>query len=179
MQIKLAKTAGFCFGVNRAVRMLYDKVEHGEKVCTLGPIIHNSQLVSDLESRGVKTIDSVNECPAGYEIVVRTHGVEKKVVDLIEESKIEYTDATCPFVLKIHKIVREQDENVTVLIAGDETHPEVMGIRSYCKGESYVFRNSEELEKIIKSENISQDEQLICVSQTTFSLKNGKSARKL
>lgn len=84
MQIKLAKTAGFCFGVNRAVELLYDKVEAGEQVCTLGPIIHNAQLVGDLAERGVKIIDRVEDCPPGYQIVVRTHGVDKCVVEEME-----------------------------------------------------------------------------------------------
>ena len=105
MQIKLAKTAGFCFGVNRAVELLYDKVEAGERVCTLGPIIHNAQLVGDLAERGVKIIDRVEDCPPGYQIVVRTHGVDKCVVEEMEARHLPFTDATCPFVLKIHRIV--------------------------------------------------------------------------
>ena len=105
MQIKLAKTAGFCFGVNRAVELLYDKVEAGEQVCTLGPIIHNAQLVGDLAERGDKIIDRVEDCPPGYQIVVRTHGVDKCVVEEMEARHLPFTDDTCPFVLKIHRIV--------------------------------------------------------------------------
>ena len=146
MQIKLAKTAGFCFGVDRAVKLLYDKVEQGERVCTLGPIIHNSQLVADLEQRGVQIIDRVEDCPDDYQIVVRTHGVEKAVIDSMERGHLRYTDATCPFVLKIHRIVKEQPPETVVLIAGDEKHPEVLGIRSYCKGKSFVFKNEAELQ---------------------------------
>ena len=119
MQIKLAKTAGFCFGVNRAVELLYDKVEAGEQVCTLGPIIHNAQLVGDLAERGVKIIDQVEDCPPGYQIVVRTHGVDKCVVEEMEARHLPFTDATCPFVLKIHRIVGSQSPDTTVLIAGD------------------------------------------------------------
>ena len=84
MQIKLAETAGFCFGVDRAVNLVYELLQNGEKVCTLGPIIHNQQLVDDLSARGVKTITSPDECENGYKIVVRTHGVEKSVIDDIE-----------------------------------------------------------------------------------------------
>ena len=112
MQIKLAKTAGFCFGVNRAVELLYDKVEAGERVCTLGPIIHNAQLVGDLAERGVKIIDRVEDCPPGYQIVVRTHGVDKCVVEEMEARHLPFTDATCPFVLKIHRIVGSQSKIV-------------------------------------------------------------------
>lgn len=179
MQIKLAKTAGFCFGVDRAVKLLYDKVAQGQKVCTLGPIIHNSQLVADLAQRGVQIIDSTAQCPLDYQIVVRTHGVEKEVIDEMEQMGLPYTDATCPFVLKIHRIVKEQSPDTTVLIAGDETHPEVRGIRSYCKGKSFVFKNAEELQKCIECESLSQAEHLICVSQTTFSLKEWKKCEKI
>ena len=96
MQIKLAKTAGFCFGVNRAVELLYDKVEAGEQVCTLGPIIHNAQLVGDLAERGVKIIDRVEDCPPGYQIVVRTHGVDKCVVEEMEARHLPFTECYMP-----------------------------------------------------------------------------------
>ena len=144
MQVNLAKTAGFCFGVDRAVNLVYDLLQKGEKVCTLGPIIHNQQLVDDLKSKGVKIIDDVCDCPKGYTVVIRTHGVEKEVIDKAEGSNINFINATCPFVLKIHKIVSEQPDGTVTLIAGDENHPEVLGIRSYCKGESFVFKNEYE-----------------------------------
>lgn len=178
MQIKLAKTAGFCFGVDRAVNLVYELVQNGEKVCTLGPIIHNQQLVDDLSARGVKTIASPNECEDGYKIVVRTHGVEKSVIDDIENRNIPYVNATCPFVLKIHKIVEKQNDDTITLIAGDVNHPEVKGIRSFCKGESFVFKNEEELQNIIDSGKISEDNDVICVSQTTFSLEEWKKCKK-
>lgn len=178
-EIKLAKTAGFCFGVDRAVNLVYDLVDKGEKVCTLGPIIHNSQLVSDLESKGVKIIDDISQCPDGYTVVIRTHGVEKSVIDAATNKRIEFINATCPFVLKIHKIVSEQEEGTVTLIAGDENHPEVMGIRSYCKGESYVFKNQQELEKILGEHNLCEEKSLICVSQTTFSLNEWKKCEKI
>ncbi len=176
--IILAKTAGFCFGVDRAVNLVYELVEKGERVCTLGPIIHNAQLVSDLESKGVKIIENVDDAPEGYTIVVRTHGVEKQVLDKIDDKGFHYVNATCPFVTKIHNIVKKQSEDTVVLIAGDKNHPEVMGIRSYCKGDSYVFKNEEELENIIKNNNLSQKNDIICVAQTTFSLKELKKCRK-
>ena len=177
--IKLAKTAGFCFGVDRAVNLVYDLVEKGNKVCTLGPIIHNSQLVADLEAKGVKIIDDISDCPDGYTVVIRTHGVEKKVRDAAKISGVSYVDATCPFVSKIHRIVTNQDADTITLIAGDENHPEVMGIRSYCKGESYVFKNQQELEKILADNHLCEENSLICVSQTTFSLKEWKKCEKI
>ncbi|MCD7797395.1 MAG: 4-hydroxy-3-methylbut-2-enyl diphosphate reductase [Clostridiales bacterium] len=177
--IKLAESAGFCFGVNRAVNLVYELVEKDEKVCTLGPIIHNNQLVNDLESKGVKIIDDVGECPDGYKVIIRTHGVEKSVIDKAQSMGVDYINATCPFVLKIHKIVSEQPRGTVTLIAGDENHPEVKGIRSYCRGESFVFKNSEELKKILEENQLSEEKSPICVSQTTFSLKEWKKCEKI
>ena len=179
MQVNLAKTAGFCFGVDRAVNLVYDLLQKGEKVCTLGPIIHNQQLVDDLKSKGVKIIDDVCDCPKGYTVVIRTHGVEKEVIDKAEDSNINFINATCPFVLKIHKIVSEQPDGTVTLIAGDENHPEVLGIRSYCKGESFVFKNEDELQIILENLQNSAEKSVICVSQTTFSLKEWKKCEKI
>ena len=178
-QIILAKTAGFCFGVDRAVNLVYDLVNEGKKVCTLGPIIHNAQLVADLESKGVKIIDDISEAPQGYTVVVRTHGVEKNVLDELENKNIDFVNATCPFVTKIHNIVKKQDENTVVLIAGDKNHPEVLGIKSYCKGPSFVFKDENELEKIIQDNDIGQKNSVICVAQTTFSLNEQKKCKKI
>lgn len=178
-QIILAKTAGFCFGVDRAVNLVYELVGEGKKVCTLGPIIHNAQLVADLESKGVKIIDDISQAPQGYTVVVRTHGVEKSVLDELESKGIDYVNATCPFVTKIHNIVKKQDENTVVLIAGDKNHPEVLGIKSYCKGDSYVFKNKEELTEIIQKYEIAQKNDVICVAQTTFSLNEQKKCKKI
>ena len=178
-QIILAKTAGFCFGVDRAVNLVYELVGEGKKVCTLGPIIHNAQLVADLESKGVKIIDDISQAPQGYTVVVRTHGVEKSVLDELESKGVDYVNATCPFVTKIHNIVKKQDENTVVLIAGDKNHPEVLGIKSYCKGDSYVFKDEEELTEIIQKYEIAQKNDVICVAQTTFSLNEQKKCKKI
>lgn len=178
-KIILAETAGFCFGVDRAVNLVYSLVNDGKKVCTLGPIIHNAQLVGDLEQLGVKIIDSIDECPDGYMVVVRTHGVEKSVIDDIENKNIDYVDATCPFVKKIHRIVKKFDSSVPVLVAGDVNHPEVIGIRSYCNGKSFVFKNDKELQKILQNDYIDKNKKIICVSQTTFSLEEWKKCEKI
>ena len=178
-KIILAETAGFCFGVDRAVNLVYSLVNDGKKVCTLGPIIHNAQLVGDLEQRGVKIIDRIEECPDGYMVVVRTHGVEKSVIDDIENKNIDYVDATCPFVKKIHRIVKKFDSSVPVLVAGDVNHPEVIGIRSYCNGKSFVFKNDEELQKILQKYHNDKNKKIICVSQTTFSLEEWKKCEKI
>lgn len=178
-KIKLAKTAGFCFGVNRAVNLVYKLVEDGEKVCTLGPIIHNQQLVEDLKSKGVNDISSPDACADGYKIVVRTHGIEKETLSDISNRGIDYIDATCPFVLKIHRIVSEAEQGTVTLIAGDSNHPEVKGIRSFCVGSSHVFKNHEELAEIIDKYKIASEKTVICVSQTTFSTEEWKKCEKI
>ncbi|MBO5059705.1 MAG: bifunctional 4-hydroxy-3-methylbut-2-enyl diphosphate reductase/30S ribosomal protein S1 [Clostridia bacterium] len=153
MSIKIAKTAGFCYGVKRAVDKVYETVESGDKkIATLGPIIHNSQVVEDLEKRGVKAYESVSEIPQDTAVVIRTHGVKKSVID--ELSGREYIDLTCPFVAKIHKIVKEHHENgYQIVIVGDENHPEVIGINGWCDDSAIItydenFEISSDYEKI-------------------------------
>ena len=102
MNITKAKTAGFCFGVNRAVNMVYELLEQGKRVCTLGPIIHNPQIVSDLEDRGVRVVNDVNEAGDNETLVIRSHGVPEEVILKAESSGVKTVDATCPFVSKIH-----------------------------------------------------------------------------
>ena len=130
-KITLAKTAGFCFGVNRAVELVYKLLDEGKKVCTLGPIIHNPQLVAELESRGVVIAENVSQVPDGYTLVIRSHGVAQAVLDDISDKNVEYSNATCPFVSKIHRIVaKNTDKDIPVFIAGDENHAEVIGIKA-------------------------------------------------
>lgn len=180
MQITLAKTAGFCFGVNRAVTMLYDLVNDGVSVCTLGPIIHNPQVISDLESRGVKILDSIENAGNDRKIVIRTHGVESEILKRCEQLGLDYIDATCPFVKKIHKIVRENSSpELPVLIAGDKNHPEVIGIKSYCAGGAFVFNSAEELREILKNHTFDDKKPFIAVSQTTFSIKEWEKCVKI
>ena len=107
MTIRVAKTAGFCFGVKRAVEIVYNMLDEGKRVCTLGPIIHNMEMVNELKERGCNSIDSVEECPEGATVVIRSHGVCKNVYDKLSELGIDYVDATCPFVKKIHRIVKQ------------------------------------------------------------------------
>ena len=168
-QITLAKTAGFCFGVDRAVKLVNDLVDSGKKVCTLGPIIHNPQLVSELSKKGVLTIHSPDEAPKGYTVVIRSHGVSKDVYDYLDKNGIPYADATCPFVSKIHKIAQSEPKDDGVfLIAGNEKHPEVEGIRGHCEGESYAFMSADELEKFLENNPDFCQKRLIFAAQTTF-----------
>ena len=105
--ITIAETAGFCFGVDRAVSLVNKLADEGRSVATLGPIIHNSQVVESLAKKGVRTINSISEALPGEVVVIRSHGVAQSVYDELEAKGIEYVDATCPYVSKIHKIVRE------------------------------------------------------------------------
>lgn len=172
MKITLAETAGFCFGVDRAVNMVYSLLDEGKKVCTLGPIIHNPQVVDDLKARGVTIAETPEQAPADTVLVVRTHGVSKAVMDEIGRRSLTCANATCPFVQKIHKIVSDATVNgSTVLIAGDPNHPEVIGIKGHCHGETYVFRDLAELEKIIAAHPELAQKSLCAVAQTTFSVQ--------
>ncbi len=169
MNITLAKTAGFCFGVNRAVNMVYELLEKNEKVCTLGPIIHNPQLVEELSEKGVRIVESPEEVKEGETLVIRSHGVTKEVYDRAEKLKIKIADATCPFVKKIHNIVAEKSrDGYITIIAGDDSHQEVKGIIGNCFGECFVVSGEEELEKLLEKHSNFKQKSLIFVSQTTF-----------
>ena len=179
MKITLAKTAGFCFGVNRAVQMVYDLVENGERVCTLGPIIHNPQLVDELKEKGVRIVETPGEVNSGETLVIRSHGVGRDVYNAAQTSGTKVCDATCPFVEKIHKIVAERSaDGDTILIAGDENHQEVIGIIGHCLGDYYVFSSVEELEDLLKNHIEIGENPVSVVSQTTFNAKKWSNAQK-
>lgn len=167
MEIRLAKTAGFCFGVNRAVELTYGLLAEGHKVATLGPLIHNPQAVEDMRRKGAQVVDTVQDVPAGCEVVIRSHGVPRSVYDELEARGIPYHDATCPFVQKIQRIAAQAEkEGAVLLVAGDKTHPEVQGIVGHTRGEVFVFADLAELE----AWNGPSDPQkpLFAVAQTTF-----------
>ena len=181
MKITKAKTAGFCFGVNRAVNMVYELLDSGKKVCTLGPIIHNPQLVAELEGRGVRIVSSPEEVKEGETLVIRSHGVEKAVYDKAYNLGVDVADATCPFVAKIHKIVAENSaKGAITIIAGDKDHQEVKGIIGHCVGEYFVVASEEELDVVLENEKKISENDLILVSQTTFNAQIwGKLQKKL
>ena len=177
MQIILAKTAGFCFGVNRAVKLTYELLEQGRPVATLGPLIHNPQVVEDLESKGAITCDSVDDVPDGCEVVIRSHGVGQSVYDKISTRRLVYHDATCPFVTKIHKIAaRAGAEGAMLLVAGDAKHPEVQGIVGHTTGKVEVFANLEELEKLLPE--LIQQKSIFAVAQTTFNVQSWETCKE-
>ena len=180
MEIRVAETAGFCFGVNRAVNILYKMIDEGKKVCTLGPIIHNPQVIEDMQSKGVRIISDVSEVAEGYEVVIRAHGVTKETVEALESSGVKFTDATCPYVLKIHRIIKEQtSENDIILIAGDGEHPEVRGFSSHCKGKYFTFKKEDELTDILNENDNFENKQIYFLAQTTFSVKEWKKCLKI
>ena len=179
MSIKKADSAGFCFGVNRAISMVKDLVDHDVKVCTLGPIIHNMEVVRELEQQGCRPVESIGEINEGEILVIRSHGVPKSVIDELDKMGIEYQDATCPFVKKIHRIVSEAivGEEV-VLIAGNASHPEVKGIIGNCKTDCYTFNNEGELDNLLTNILKENNKLVKVVAQTTFDTKEWKKSVK-
>lgn len=172
MRVILAKTAGFCFGVDRAVNMAYELANSGARAATLGQLIHNSLVTDDLAAKGVRIISSPAEAQRGETVIIRAHGVAAEVYEELKGTGAEICDATCPFVKKIHCIVAENSgEDTEVFIAGDPNHPEVIGIKGHCKGEVNIFNSEAELDEIIKNDGKNYDKRIIAVSQTTFSQK--------
>ncbi len=179
MSITVAKSAGFCFGVNRAINIVNSLLDKNVKVSTLGPIIHNMEVVNELESRGCKAVSSIDEVENGATLVIRSHGVPKYVIDKLVENGVKYEDATCPFVKKIHNIVANPDnKDGIVLIAGNSVHPEVEGIIGHCSTECHTFKNSEEIDEIYNIILKKNNKQVFVVAQTTFDTKEWKKCVK-
>ena len=175
MKIIKAESAGFCFGVKRAVDTVYKCTETGtdEKIYTYGPIIHNEEVVKDMEKRGVRVIRSEEDLAALKEgtVIIRSHGVEKRVYEELEKKGIHIVDATCPFVKKIHKIVEKHSEQGDrIIIIGNPDHPEVQGIRGWAKSPVSVIRNVEEAESFF----CPADQKICIVAQTTFNYNKFK-----
>ena len=173
MKVTLAKSAGFCFGVKRAVEMVYKEAETGKKVYTLGPIIHNEQVVQDLEQKGVRVIDTPEELSEAEDatVIIRSHGISADVYHQLEDKKVRIVDATCPFVSKIHRIVEKKyQEGSCIVIVGNANHPEVEGINGWCNGAATVIGS------VSEAENYSQEpaRKLCVVAQTTFNYKKFK-----
>ena len=178
-EIILAKTAGFCFGVDRAVDTVTKLLDEGKRVATLGPIIHNPQLTAELELRGARIVSDPSEVEPDEVLVIRSHGVERAVLDKAAELKVSVLDATCPFVSKIHKIVASAgSDGRTVLIAGDPLHKEVIGIVGHCVGKNFVFEDEDQLQNLANSGKISPEEPITVVSQTTFNRELWKKCQK-
>ena len=175
MEVKLAKSAGFCFGVNKAMEKVYEQIEHseGKKIYTYGPIIHNEEVVKELASKGVEVIEALEDLDRKEKgvLIIRSHGVAKDVQDKMMAAGFNVIDATCPFVKRIHKIVeKESAQGHKIVIVGNPIHPEVEGIRGWCGEDVCIVETIEEAETFSASE-----EQKICiVSQTTFNYNKFK-----
>lgn len=171
MNVTVAKTAGFCFGVKRAVEKVYEQIQKTDKpIYTYGPIIHNEEVVKDLKKKGVEVIGSEEELDRVRDcvVVIRSHGVGKHIYDILEKNGVEIVDATCPYVKKIHRVVAGQcAEGRQVIIVGDESHPEVIGIKGWGNQDTKVIENAEDFEKL----GLPEGSRLCLVAQTTFNYK--------
>ena len=167
MSVRVAKSAGFCFGVSRAVELVEQAAQAGKQVATLGPIIHNRHVVDKFEKMGVRVIDTPEEALPGETVIIRSHGVSRGVYERLERQNVEIIDATCPFVKRIHTIVsRAEEEGRLPIIIGTPTHPEVEGIAGWCT-DCRVFAGPEDLENWAKANEKLRDSAICIVSQTT------------
>ena len=167
MSVRIAESAGFCFGVNRAVELVEQAAKAGKRVVTLGPIIHNRHVVDHFQAMGVKVIDMPEEARAGDTVIIRSHGVGRAVYEALEKRDVEIIDATCPFVKRIHTIVsRAEEEGRLPVIIGTPTHPEVVGIAGWCS-QCRIFENKNDLEKWVLSQENLKNLAICMVSQTT------------
>ncbi|MBE6958490.1 MAG: bifunctional 4-hydroxy-3-methylbut-2-enyl diphosphate reductase/30S ribosomal protein S1 [Ruminococcaceae bacterium] len=167
MSIRIAESAGFCFGVSRAVETVEQAAGQGKQVVTLGPIIHNRHVVQKFDSMGVQVIDKPEDAAPGMTVIIRSHGVSRDVYRRLEARGVEIIDATCPFVKRIHSIVGKADAAGQLpIIMGTRSHPEVEGIAGWCS-RCEIFESAEELENWVKAGKISTDTPICMVSQTT------------
>ena len=176
MKVELAKTAGFCFGVKRAVDTVYEQIalHKGEKIYTYGPIIHNEEVIKDLKRHGVEVVDSEEELEELTEgvVIIRSHGVPKRICDMLERKEVDCVDATCPFVKKIHRIVAEESAKGShIVIIGNSEHPEVEGIRGWSESPVTVIQTPEDAKSFFLPD---QSQKVCIVSQTTFNYNKFK-----
>lgn len=167
MEIKIAEKAGFCFGVSRAVKIAYDSAKSEKNgVYTLGMLIHNDDVISELEEKGIKTAGSIEDIPSGASAIIRAHGISENEYNELKRKKIDIIDATCPYVKKIHNIVKDEyNSGKLIIIIGDKNHPEVQGINGWCENSAQVVYNDEDLDLILcKDVNMP----VAVVSQTTL-----------
>ena len=179
-EVTVAKTAGFCFGVDRAVKLSYEAAERYDNVYTLGPIIHNPDVVKDLESRGVRVIEDLDGVTERDTVIIRSHGVGPDVYRRLMESGARVVDATCPYVKKIHQIVAERSKaGDLILIAGDPEHPEVKGIVGYAENECHVFADAEEMMILLRKNCEKFKKSVAILSQTTYNVSKWEDCKSL
>lgn len=171
MEVRIAENAGFCFGVKRAMNMAWDELENktSDNVYSLGPLIHNKQAVDKYKEKGLMEMDSLDKIPSDSKLIIRSHGVGKKIYTESESKNMDIVDTTCPFVKKIHDIVNEfSNKGYKIIIVGNSTHPEIIGINGWCDNEAIIINREEEIDNITFNDN-----DLYCVvSQTTANLES-------
>ena len=168
MNVKIAKEAGFCFGVKRAMKMAWNELEkNSDGIYALGPLIHNKQAVLKYEENGLKTINEVSEVPISKSMIIRSHGVGERVYKESKEKGLNIIDTTCPFVKKIHEIAKKYySQGFSIIVIGDSKHPEVIGINGWCNYEAIIIKDLEDLENI----ELDRDKEYCVVAQTTINI---------
>ena len=170
LEVILGKTAGFCYGVKRAVTGAEDELKNGEKIYCLGEIVHNNNVIENLRKKGIEFINDIKE--AKGRTIIRAHGVTKEVYEIAKEMNVELKDLTCPKVLKIHEIAEEYSKKgYFIALIGNKDHPEIIGIRSFCTENSIIIKDTEEIDKLIEAINKSNVKNILIISQTTFNSK--------
>lgn len=171
MEVRIAENAGFCFGVKRAMNMAWDELENktSNNVYSLGPLIHNKQAVDKYKEKGLMEMDSLDKIPSDSKLIIRSHGVGKKIYTESESKNMDIVDTTCPFVKKIHDIVKEfSNKGYKIIIIGNSTHPEIIGINGWCDNEAIIINREEEIDNITFNDN----DRYCVVSQTTANLES-------
>lgn len=168
MEVKIAKNAGFCFGVKRAMKMAWDELEKSnDGIYALGPLIHNKQAVLKYEENGLKTINEVNDVPTSNRMIIRSHGVGESVYIESDKKGLNVIDTTCPFVKKIHEIAKNYySKGYKVIVIGDYKHPEVIGINGWCNNEAIIIKTIEDLENV----ELEKSNKYCIVAQTTINV---------
>lgn len=171
MKVRIAENAGFCFGVKRAMSMAWDELENKDNndVYSLGPLIHNKQAVDKYKEKGLMEKDSLDKIPSDSKLIIRSHGVPENIYTESKSKNMNIIDTTCPFVKKIHDIVKEfYNKGYCIIIVGNATHPEIIGINGWCNNEAIVINREEEIDNIVFKFN----DKYCVVSQTTANLEN-------
>lgn len=183
MEIIIGKTAGFCYGVKRAVNGSIEELKNSknQKIYCLGELVHNKEVVLDLEKKGIEFIEKIQEIKnKNSKVIIRAHGIEKNIYEKANQNKIDIVDFTCPNVLKIHKIAEDyQKQGYYIFLTGVEKHPEIIGTISYCGKNFSIITSEEDVEKAIKIFEKSNIKKLLVISQTTYSMKKFENIRKI
>lgn len=166
MNVKIARHAGFCFGVKRAMKMAWDEVEKNNSgIYALGPLIHNKQAVAKYEEKGLKTVDEIDIIPNYENMIIRSHGVPEKIYKEAKDKKLKIVDTTCPFVKKIHTVVSEyHNKGYEIIVIGDMRHPEVIGINGWCENSAIIIKTVEQMENM----DLDNSKKYCLVAQTTI-----------